>query len=50
MASKQKASPWGDDTEPIKQHPGPVQVTRAVKVEAPGKHFSGLSASEAKVS
>ena len=28
---------------PIKQYPGQVQVTRAVKVKAPGKHFSGLS-------
>ena len=23
----------------IKQHPGPVQVTHAVKVDVPGKHF-----------
>ena len=28
--------------EPIKQHPGLVQVTRAVKVKAPGKHFNNL--------
>ena len=28
--------------QPIKQYPGQVQVTRAVKVKAPGKHFNGL--------
>ena len=27
--------------DPIKQYPGQVQVTRAVKVLAPGKHFNG---------
>jgi hypothetical protein len=26
--------------DPIKQYPGQVQVTRAVKVLAPGKHFN----------
>ena len=25
---------------PIKQYPGQIQVTRAVKVKAPGKHFT----------
>jgi len=34
---------------PIKQYPGQVQVTRAVKVQAPGKHFSGLTPAEQKV-
>ena len=34
---------------PIKQYPGEVQVTRAVKVKAPGKHFSGLTPAEQKV-
>jgi len=33
--------------EPIKQHPGLVQVTRAVKVMAPGKHFNNLTGAEA---
>ena len=33
--------------EPIKQHPGLVQVTRAVKVKAPGKHFNNLTGAEA---
>ena len=36
--------------DPIKQYPGQVQVTRAVKVLAPGKHFNNLSAAEAKES
>ena len=30
----------------IKQHPGPVQVSRSVKVKVPGKHFPQLSAGE----
>ena len=30
----------------IKQHPGPVQVTRRVKVQVPGKHFPQLSTAE----
>ena len=30
----------------IKQHPGPVQVTRRVKVKVPGKHFPNLSTAE----
>ena len=34
--------------ETIKQYGGPVQVTRAVKVKAPGKHFNGLTGAEAK--
>ena len=32
----------------IRQHRGPVQVTRAVKVKVPGKHFPQLTASEQK--
>ena len=35
--------------EPIKQYPGQTQVSRAVKVLAPGKHFSGLTAPEQKL-
>ena len=34
--------------QPIKQYAGQVQVTRAVKVKAPGKHFTGLTGSEAQ--
>ena len=34
--------------EPIKQYPGQVQVNHAVKVEAPGRHFTGLTAAEQK--
>ena len=34
--------------DPIKQYPGQVQVTRAVKVLAPGKHFNNLTPTEAK--
>ena len=30
----------------IKQYPGPVQVTRRVKVKVPGKHFPQLSLAE----
>ena len=30
----------------IKQHPGPQQVTRRVKVKVPGKHFPNLQAAE----
>ena len=30
----------------IRQHPGPVQVTRRMKVRVPGKHFPGLAATE----
>ena len=33
--------------EPIKQYPGQVQVARAVKVQAPGKHFNNLTGAEA---
>ena len=33
----------------IRQHPGPVQVTRRVKVQVPGKHFPQLSAAEQAV-
>ena len=36
--------------DPIKQYPGQVQVTRAVKVQAPGKHFNNLTPTEAKQS
>ena len=36
--------------DPIKQYPGQVQVTRAVKVLAPGKHFNNLTPAEAKQS
>jgi len=32
--------------QPIKQYPGQVQVTRAVKVKAPGKHFNGLTGAD----
>jgi hypothetical protein len=35
--------------EPIKQYPGQTQVSRAVKVLAPGKHFSGLTPAEQKI-
>ena len=34
--------------EHIKQHPGPVQVTRKVVVDVPGKHFPGLQPAEQK--
>ena len=34
--------------EVIKQHPGPVQAERAVKVLVPGKHFPALQPSEQK--
>ena len=33
----------------IKQHPGPQQIKRAVKVNVPGKHFPGLQPAEQKV-
>ena len=32
---------------PIKQYPGQIQVTRSVKVKAPGKHFNKLRGAEA---
>ena len=32
--------------EPIKQYPGQMQVTRAVRVKAPGKFFNNLSSAE----
>ena len=35
--------------EVIKQHAGPQQVRRAVKVNVPGKHFPGLQPAEQKV-
>ena len=35
--------------EVIKQHPGPEQAERAVKVMVPGKHFPALQPSEQKV-
>ena len=28
---------------PIKQYPGQIQVTRAVQVQVPGKHFNNLA-------
>ena len=34
--------------DPIRQHPGQQQVDRAVKVNVPGKHFSGLTPSKQK--
>ena len=34
--------------EQFRMHPGPVQVTRKVKVNVPGKHFPQLSAPEQK--
>ena len=34
---------------PIKQYAGQKQVTQAVRVQVPGKHFTGLSASEQKL-
>ena len=36
--------------EPIKQYPGKQQVERAVKVNVPGKHFTGLTQAEQKLS
>ena len=36
--------------EPIKQHPGQIQVDRAVVVDVPGKHFHNLTPAEAKLS
>ena len=33
--------------EAIRQYPGQIQVTRAVKVKAPGKHFNNLRGAEA---
>ena len=35
---------------PIRQHPGEVQVQRRVKVDVPGKHFTGLRGAEASAS
>ena len=32
---------------PIKQYPGQIQVTRAVQVQVPGKHFNNLTGAEA---
>ena len=32
----------------IKQHPGPVQALRKVKLKVPGKHFPQLTPSEQK--
>ena len=43
MATLQITALFG---EPVKQYPGQIQVTRRVKVQAPGKHFSGLTQSE----
>ena len=34
--------------ERVKQYPGLQQVMRKVKVDVPGKHFSGLQAAEQK--
>ena len=34
---------------PIKHHPGPIQVTRRVKVDVPGKHFPALQPAEQSV-
>ena len=34
------------ELEIIRQYPGLVQVERAVIVNAPGKHFGGLTAAE----
>ena len=34
--------------DPVKQYPGQVQVTRRVRVKAPGKCFNNLTATEAK--
>ena len=36
------------EVERIKQYPGQVQVTRAVKVNVPGKHFPQLQPAEQK--
>ena len=33
--------------EPIKQYPGQIQVTRSVKVKAPGNYFNNLRGAEA---
>ena len=38
------------EVERIKQYPGPVQVTRAVKVKVPGKHFPQLQPAEQRLS
>jgi hypothetical protein len=35
--------------EPVKQYRGQVQVTRCVRVNAPGKHFTGLTSAEEKL-
>jgi hypothetical protein len=43
MATQQITSLFG---APVKQYPGQIQVTRRVKVQAPGKHFTGLTQSE----
>jgi hypothetical protein len=34
----------------IKQYPGPLTVSRAVKVDVPGKHFPQLTGAEQKAS
>ena len=51
-AAKATAVPEGQSTlavEIIKQHPGPQQVERAVRVNVPGKHFPGLQPAEQKI-
>ena len=35
---------------PIRQHPGEIQVQRRVKVDVPGKDFTGLRDAEAAAS
>jgi hypothetical protein len=37
------------EVERIRQHPGQQQVSRAVKVSVPGKHFPQLEAAEQKI-
>ena len=41
-----RAAPMDMYVSAIKQHPGPQQVTRRVKVKVPGKHFPALQAAE----
>ena len=35
--------------EPVKQYAGQVQVTRSVRVKAPGKFFNNLACAHARV-
>ena len=44
------AAPTAHFGAPIRQHPGEIQVQRRVKVDVPGKHFTGLRGAEAAAS